>query len=226
MDYVMNELVVIEMKESRIEEEPVVVAAMEKKREQFMVDKLYQDLIDKQTTVEPGEIEAYYNDNLERFRRPEERRFAMVLTGDRQVVLEAYEKIKKGEPFDTIAARYSIPELSAEERRGSTFLTKGQQQDFDAVGFGLADVGDVSDPFETSRGWVILKLVERRPERIIAMEDATDEISRAIRVLKNEVRLNSLLEKWRSEIKVEIYEKNLAKAEIKERPTRKPVSLP
>jgi peptidyl-prolyl cis-trans isomerase C len=225
IDYVMNELVVIEMKESKIEEEPAVVVAMDKKREQFMVDKLYQDLIDKQTVVGPEEISAYYNDNIERFRRPEERRFGMILAGDKQTADEAYARVKKGEPFDTVAARYSIPELTAGERKGENFLTKGQQQELDAVGFSLANVGDVSEPFEISRGWAVLRLIERRPERIIAMEDATDEISRAIRVLKNEERLNSLLEKWRSEIKVEIYEKNLAKADIKGKPVKKPFSL-
>jgi parvulin-like peptidyl-prolyl isomerase len=221
MDYVMNELVVIEMKESKIEEEPSVVLALDKKREQFMVDKLYQDLIDKQTVVDPAEIETYYNDNLERFRRQEERRFAMILTGDNRTALEAYQKVKRGEPFDTVAARYSIPELSVGERRGDTFLTKGQRADLDEAGFALSGVGDVSEPFETPRGWAVLKLVERRPERIVAMSDAIEEISRAIRVLKNEERLNSLLEKWRSEIKVEIYEKNLEKADIQPRPEKK-----
>lgn len=220
IDYVMNELVVIEMKESKIEEEPTVVAALDKKREQFMVDKLYQDLIDKQTVVGPEELEAYYNDNLERFRRQEERRFGMILTGSRESAQEAYAKVKKGEPFDTVAVRYSIPELSAGDRRGENFLTKGQNREIDDAGFALVGVGDVTEPFEISRGWVVLKLLERRPERIVAMADAADEISRAVRVLKNEERLNSLLEKWRSEIKIEIYEKNLQKADIKEKPKR------
>jgi parvulin-like peptidyl-prolyl isomerase len=223
LDYVMNELVVIEMKESKIEEHPMVVAAMDKKREQFMVDKLYQDLIDAQTLVGPDELQAYYNDNLERFRRSEERRFAMILTGDRERAEEARARVLRGESFDDVSIRYSIPELSPKDRQGENFLARGQQQELDAVGFALQGVGVVSEPFETSRGWAVLKLVERRPERIIAMEDAADEISRAVKVLKNEERLNSLLEKWRSEIKVEIYEKNLEKANIEERGKRKPV---
>ncbi len=222
IDYVMNELIVIEMKESRIEEDPMVVRALNVKREQFMVDKLYQDLIDKQTEVAPGEISAYYNDNLERFRRPEERRLGMILTGDRDRATEAYEKVKGGEPFDTVSTRYSIPEVSPQERKGDQFVTQGQSPELDPVGFALKDVGEVSEPFATSRGWTILKLKERRPERIVTMEDATQEIAGAVKTLKNEERLNSLLEKWRSEIKVEINEDNLKKASIQAKPERKP----
>jgi peptidyl-prolyl cis-trans isomerase C len=222
MDYVMNELVPIEMKESRIEEDPVVVAGLNKKREQFMVDKLYQDLIERQTDVTPDEITSYYNDNLEKFRHPEERRLGMILTGDRQKAVEAFEKVKHGEPFDSVSVRYSIPELTPEERNGDSFLTKGQKPELDAVAFTLENVGDVSDPFETSRGWMILKLKERHPERIVSLDDAREEVGRAVKTLKNEERLNSLLEKWRAEIKVEIYENNLKKANIKEKPKKKP----
>jgi predicted RNase H-like nuclease len=67
---------------------------------------------------------------------------------------------------------------------------------------------------------MVLKLVERRPERIIELEDAMDDISRAVKAQKNEQRLNSLLEKWRSEIKIEINEDNLKKANVKDIPRK------
>jgi len=218
IEIVMNELVVIELKESRIEEDPQVVAALDKKREQFMVDKLYQDLVDRQTEVMPEETAEYYNNNREMFRRPEERRFAMILAGSLDAATEAYKKVKAGEPFDTVSAAYSIPDITREERLGSRAVVNGQNAEFDQVGFALERVGDMSEPFETSRGWMVLKLVERRPERIIELEDAMEDIRGAVKTLKNEERLNSLLEKWRSEIKIEIYEDNLKKANVKERP--------
>ncbi|MBP2680353.1 MAG: PpiC-type peptidyl-prolyl cis-trans isomerase [Candidatus Krumholzibacteriota bacterium] len=220
MDIVMNELVVIELKESRIEEDPQVVAAMDKKREQFMVDKLYQDLVDRQTEVLPEEAGEYYNNNREQFRRAEERRFAMILTGSLESATEALNKVKRGVPFDSVSNDYSIPDITREERLGSRAVANGQHPEFDQVGFSLEKVGEVSHPFETSRGWMILKLVERRPERIIELEDAMDDIRGAVKTLKNEQRLNSLLEKWRSEIKIEINENNLKKANVKDRPRK------
>ena len=220
MEIVMNELVVIELKESRIEEDPQVVFALDKKREQFMVDKLYQDLVDRQTEVLPEETAEFYNNNREMFRRPEERRFAMILAGSLEAATEAYKKVKTGEPFDTVSAAYSIPDITREERMGSRPVVNGQNAEFDQVGFALEKVGDVSEPFAASRGWMVLKLVERRPERIIELEDAMDDIRGAVKTLKNEQRLNSLLEKWRSEIKIDINEENLKKANVQERPRK------
>jgi peptidyl-prolyl cis-trans isomerase C len=220
MDIVMNELVVVELKESRIEEDPQVALALDKKREQFMVDKLYQDLVDRQTEVLPEEAAEYYNNNREMFRRPEERRFAMILAGSIESATEALGKVKTGVPFDSVSAEYSIPEITREERLGSKWVANGHNEDFDRVGFALERVGEISQPFETSRGWMVLKLVERRPERIVELEDAMEEIRGAVKTLKNEQRLNSLLEKWRSEMKIEVYENNLKKANVKERPKR------
>jgi peptidyl-prolyl cis-trans isomerase C len=214
MDIVMNELVVIELKESNVEQDPQIAAAFDKKREQFMVDKLYQDLVDRQTEVLPEETAEYYNNNRELFRRPEERRFAIILTGNAESATEAYKRVKAGAPFDSVSVEFSIPDLSAEDRMGSRAVTNGQNPDFDHIGFAMEKVGDVSEPFETSRGWMVIKLVERRPERIVALEDAMNEIRGAVKTLKNEQRLNSLLEKWRSEIKIEIYEDNLKKANV------------
>lgn len=217
MEIVMNELVAIEMRESRIEEEPDVKLALDKKREQFMVDKLYQDLVSKQTEVSPEEVAAYYNDNIERFRRPEERRFGMILSGDLHGAEEALKMVRSGVPFDSVAVMFSIPDLTEEERVGTNFYSRGQRAEIDEAGFALEKVGDVSEPFETSRGWMVLKLKERHPERVIASDDAASEIAQAVQTLKNEERLNSLLEKWRTEIKIEIHEDNLKKAQAQPR---------
>ncbi len=220
MEIVMNELVVIEMKESKVEEEPSIVFALSKKREQFMVDKLYQDLVDRQTDVSLAEMAEYYKNNTEMFRRPEERRFGIILTGTRGAAEEALAKIKTGEPFDTVSASYSIPDLTREERMGSRPVRSGQNPDYDYAGFALQNVGDMTEPIETPRGWMVLKLVERRPERIVDMQDAENDIRSVLKTLKNEERLNSLIEKWRSEIKIEIYENNLKKANVQERPRK------
>ncbi|UCG52619.1 MAG: peptidyl-prolyl cis-trans isomerase [Candidatus Latescibacterota bacterium] len=220
LDLVMNELVEDEMKASNIEEEPEVADMLRRKKEQFMVDKLFQDLVDKQTEVSPHEQDAYYQDNLERFRRPEQRRMGMILTNDRTTAMEAYNKVMAGERFERVSEEYSIEELTREERSGTDFVGKGQKPDYDEVAFGMENVGDVSQPFQTSRGWMVLKLIERRPESILPLSEARDEIRRALKQVKNEERLNSLLEKWRAEVEIKVYEKNLLKANIKERPKK------
>jgi parvulin-like peptidyl-prolyl isomerase len=216
LDIVMNELVAIEMKESKIEEEPVVAAMLQRKKEQFMVDKLFQDLIDKQTEVTMNEMDEYYRDNLEQFRRPEQRRVAMLVTDDRETALEAHGKIMAGDRFEQISAEYSIDAISRDERAGTKLVSKGQNPDFDDTAFALENVGDVSEPFQSSRGWMVIKLMERRPESVLPLSEARDDLRRGLKSIKNEERLNAMLEKWRAELEINVHEKNLMKANLDE----------
>ncbi|MEJ2722111.1 MAG: peptidyl-prolyl cis-trans isomerase [bacterium] len=206
LDIVMNELVAIEMEESNIENEPEEATMLQRKREQFMVDK--------QTEVGPEEMQEYYNDNLEQFRHPEQRRVAILLASDRDRAMEAYNKIMAGERFEKVSADYSVEELSRNERAGTQLVSKGQNPDFDDVAFALENVGDVSKPFQTSRGWMVVKLMERKPESVLPFDEAKEDIRRGLKSIKNEERLNALLDKWRGEVEIEVYDNNLMKANL------------
>ena len=67
---------------------------------------------------------------------------------------------------------------------------------------------------------MVVKLLERRPEKIMELEDATDSIRQSLKVVKNEARLKSLLDKWRTEIDIKIYDKVLLKANVQEKPMK------
>jgi parvulin-like peptidyl-prolyl isomerase len=219
LDIVMNELVEVEMASSGIENEPEVARMLQRKKEQLMVDKLYQDLIQNQTEVSYNEMEQYYYDNVERFRRSEERRFGAILTGDRTSATEAYKLIQEGHGFEVIQEQYTIddPEVTGKFRR---FLEKGNYPEVDEYGFTIGEVGGVTEPFASGSGWMILKLFEKRPERILSMSEAQADIERYLKTLRSEEKLNELLAKWRGEIKIQVYDKNLMKAELKRQKKR------
>jgi parvulin-like peptidyl-prolyl isomerase len=223
VDLVMNELIEEELQTSGIENNPQVKRMLDRKREQLMVDKLYQDLVNDQTQVPYNEVKNYYQDNLEQFRRPEERRFGVVLTGDRASAKEACDMLRSGEGFSAVRATYSIEDEQVYGGDEGKFFTKGETADIDDQGFVLTVCG-VSDPFETGRGWMVLKCLEKRPERIISINEAQAQITNYLKTIKNEERLNELLAKWREEYTVEIYDNNLKKVDPNLR-RQKPVSF-
>ncbi|MFQ5512529.1 MAG: peptidyl-prolyl cis-trans isomerase [Candidatus Krumholzibacteriia bacterium] len=220
VDIVMNELIALELEESGIENEPQVKRMLQRKQEQLMVDKLYQDLVDQQTDVGRAELDRYYNDNLEQFRQSEERRFGVILCGSRADAQTAHRRLSRGIPFEQVASQFNVEELSSEIQAEDRFLTKGEQPELDEHGFSLKNVGDYTEPFETSRGWLVLKLYERRPERILPLSEAQHDIRHYLKTLANEERLKELLLKWREEIPIAINEKNLKKAQLDQRPAR------
>lgn len=213
----MAELVVEEMERSDIENHPEMKKVLRAKQEELMVGRLYEDMINAQTVVNDKMIRTYYEDNREFFRVPEKRRFGIVLTGDIESAKKAYDEIKSGKRFRNVALAYSIDEQTRDKLAETDLLIEGEQPEIDRVGFALARVGDVSEPFETSRGWMILKLTEKTKAGMYSLDEARDQIRAALKQRENETRLNELLDKWKEELGVVIHEGNFKKIQVKER---------
>jgi parvulin-like peptidyl-prolyl isomerase len=214
---IMAELVPEEMERSNVEEHPEIKAAINAKREEMMINRLYDDMINKQTVVTEKMIRTYYQDNAEFFKVPEKRRFGVILTGDLDTAQKAYDEVKSGKRFRNVAMAYSIDEQSLENLAETMLMSQGEQPEIDRVGFELARVGNVSEPFETSRGWMVLKLLEKAESGTHTLEDARDSIDRALKQIENEKRLNELLDKWKEELGVVINEDNLKKIQVEDR---------
>ncbi len=75
-----------------------------------------------------------------------------------------YEKIEVGEDFADLANKYS-DDRNTGSRGGMTrwFGVGEQPPDFQEAAFGLKNIGDISEPVETSMGWYIFKLMGRKP---------------------------------------------------------------
>ncbi len=216
---VMNDLVMVEMEESGIENLPEIARILNRKREQLMVDKLYQDLVIGQTEVSFQEVDRYYNDNLEQFRRGEERRFGVVMTGDHDEARRVVQKIKAGKDFEEIFLEHSLHGPTKINGGDSGFIEKGSRPDF-GPGFELARVGGVTEPFETAEGWMVLKLFEKRPARILSVNEAQGDIQHFLRQQGNNERLDELIVKWKGEMSIKVYDDRLMKATLQREETR------
>ena len=215
--YIIKELMADAVARSDIENRPEVKAATKAKQEELMVSRLYEDMVNSQTVITNSMIANYYHDNREAFRVPEKRRFGVILTGDLESARAAYDQIKSGKRFHKVAMEYSIDEATLDNLAETDMLVEGRQPDLDEVGFSLARVGAVSKPFDTPKGWMILKLKEKTEATTIDMAQARDSIDRALRQEENEKRLNELLAKWREEVGLVIYEDNLSKIQVEPR---------
>jgi parvulin-like peptidyl-prolyl isomerase len=213
----MAEIVPEEMERSKIAEHPEVERILRAKQEELMINRMWDDMINQQTVVTEREIQQYYQDEKDFFEIPEKRRFGVILTGDLESAREAYNEIRNGKRFRTVAMAYSIDEVTRESLAETELLAEGEQPEMDRVGFELKRVGDVSEPFETSRGWMVLKLTEKQDGHKLSLAEAREKIRPALKQNKNEERLNELLEKWKEELGVEIHDDNISKIQVEER---------
>ncbi|MCL9806109.1 peptidylprolyl isomerase [Flavobacterium amniphilum] len=99
----------------------------------------------------------------------------------KNTIKEIYTKLKQGEKFESLAAQFSEDKNSGP--RGGVLPKFGSGQlsseEFENISFGLKNVGDYSEPFETQFGWHIIKLVEKHP--IQKLEDLERELENKIR---------------------------------------------
>lgn len=217
VERIMNEISADIVRKSGIENDPEVARTLKAKREEIMVNLLYNDVINKQTVVSKEEIKNYYEGNIESFHNPEKRKFGVILAGDVETAQQAYRELRGGQSFRTVMLSYSVDEESKANNGETPELARGEQPELDPVGFSLRAVGDVSEPFQTSRGWMVLKLVERIDEKYFSLEEAEGQIEGALKQEKNDARLDEMLTKWKEEVGVVIHEDNLAKTKIVER---------
>jgi parvulin-like peptidyl-prolyl isomerase len=214
---IMNEISVDVVRKSDIEKDPEVARTLRNKKEEFMVNLLYADAIDKQTVVTNEEIRNYYDGNLERFHSPEKRRFGLVLTGDIETAQLARRELNGGAPLRTVVMAYSVDDETKASGGETQEVARGAQGEISEVGFALNKIGDVSEPFQTSRGWVVLKLIERIDEKYFSLEESKGQVQAALKQKKNDELLEELLAKWKEDFGVVIHDDNLAKTKIVER---------
>ena len=192
---------------------PEIKQKLESRREQFLVYKLYQDQVKDRVSVTEREIEDYYNKHLDDFIKPERRDMSIVLVKNLQKAKEVVMKAKNGMDFARLVAEYS-EDPKAKENNGRTGLVmKGHYPDIDDAAFKLPE-GGISDPIQTPRGWVVVKVEKIERGQVPTLEEAAQSISKAIKSEKAERILQEKLKRWRKNYDIVIYEKNLKKAKL------------
>lgn len=199
----------------KILEVPSVAEALERKKEQFLVHKLYQDQIRDEVAVTERQVESYYNDNKENLRTPEKREFSVVLVQDNKTAQEVAIRAKGGQDFASLVREFSTDETKKENLGRTELVEKGHYPDLDDIAFALPNEGDISDPFKVSRGWAVVKVERIEHGKTPSLQEAYADIKKLLMEEKAELLLQSKLEKWREDYDIDIDDKNLDKVELK-----------
>ncbi len=199
----------------KILEVPSVAEALERKKEQFLVHKLYQDQIRDEVTITERQVESYYNDNKENLKTREKREFSVVLVKDNKTAQEVAVRARGGQDFSSLVREFSIDETKKENLGRTELVEKGNYPDFDDIVFALPNEGDISDPFKVSRGWAVVKVERIEPGKTPSLQEASSDIRKLMTEEKAELLLQSKLEKWREDYFIDIDDDNLAKVELK-----------
>ena len=114
-------------------------------------------------------------------------------------IQEIYQKLQQGEVFEELAKQFSDDKSTAPSGGRMNPFSSGQlsSEEFETVAFGLTKEQPLSKPFETSFGWHIAKLNEKKPIQAFEQikKDLENKVSRDERSRLIETSLTDKLRK-------------------------------
>jgi peptidyl-prolyl cis-trans isomerase C len=227
----INKQLATEAQKLGIDQDPVIARAMKRAAQAELARHTIEYLVDEKvkTSDFSALAEEIYLTNPDTYKAPLTSVVMQILVDSKSNSTEAakalgaeiVKKARSGEDFAKLVQQYSSDPFKSEDKgivevADSTQIAKGF---FDAAQ-GIAKVGDVTDLIETEYGMHVMKLIERKPARLLPFADVREQI------------INQLIQQNREKIRQEIVSNlrasspqydNVAFEELKVRYGRMPV---
>ena len=139
------------------------------------------------------DVQTYYTANKEKFIEPAKASISHILLEDQQKANELIEKIKGGEDFGDLAKQFSKDENTKEKegkietqvQEGSYVADIGAYEELNKKIFAAGPGIVLDEPFETEKGWEIVKVETITPERQKTLDEVSQQV---ISMLANQKR--------------------------------------
>ncbi len=172
-----------------LENDPKVVAALDKTRDSALVEIYLKETVVSQITFNRDEFTKYYNEHQDDFREPGKLQLRSIIIADKAGADSAYQLLKDGSDFDYVTDRFVTGDPRVMEKTDWTTLNAFPEEIRDNLD--SLQIGASSRPFPTSDGWIIFRLLDKKQGRLKSL----DEVELAIRQIMFQRQFNSLLDK-------------------------------
>jgi len=171
-----SKLLLLDARKNLLEREDEFRAQLARLKDSLLVNYATEKIIDATPAATDAEIEAFYNENPDKFAGDESVNASHILVDTEELALEIYAKIASGEiSFEEAAKLHSS--CPSKENGGSLGdFTRGQMvPEFDKAVFSMT-VGEITaTPVKTQFGYHLIKLNsknEAKPTPLAEVKDA------------------------------------------------------
>lgn len=196
-----NALVAAIDKTDRINSE-LIKAELNDIRSQLIIGKYFDDYLNDLVTDES--LENHYKVNIKDYQTRQVKVAHILLRvnkkmqdTERQAILttamEVHSKLQTGEGFGELAQRYSEDKVSAQREGSLGWIVEGAiDRELSAKAFSMAP-GEYSEPFLTSYGFHILKVLEEPQVRTKSFDSVKGEIRHQLKSQAKKAEIDRLL---------------------------------
>ncbi len=173
---------------------------LEDARARILQRALYEEEVKKRVKVSEDEVKKYYQEHKEEFKVPGKAKVRRIVVKDKKLAEEILKKIHNGEPFDSLAMKYSITPDAKKGGLLTGITSQARPKELATWAFKLKP-GEVSGVIPLSDGnYMILKVESMEPPRYKTL----DEVKMLI---MNRIKRQKERELW-EKFKKELYKKH------------------
>ena len=147
------------------------------------------------------EITQFYNDNSERFQKPEAVRASHILVDEFEKAKEIQDEIHQGLSFEEAAQKYSTcPSRQVGGDLGE-FERGKMVPEFEEAAFNLKE-GELSEPVKTQFGYHLIKLQYKNEARLRTIDEVREQIKQQVIRAKQEEKYFNTMEEFKNRYNV------------------------
>jgi parvulin-like peptidyl-prolyl isomerase len=200
---IRDQVVILEAYKEGLNNEVENDTAIQKQKEQVLLNELYKKEILNKSKVSEPEIKSFYE------KSKEEVHAWHILVETEAQAESIYQKLKEGADFAELAKEKSIDPQVRNNAGDLGFFGWGKMlPEFQEAAFKLKD-GEISRPVKTTYGWHIIKLVERREAKQPPFEEAKDMIRAQLERSKTQERIKEYFDELKKKVNFKLNEKAL-----------------
>lgn len=177
----------------------------EKDFENMMREQLrYEKLTDELRKDIKVDEEAYYKENKDQFKVPEQVKASHILVKDEAKAKEIIKKLEDGEDFAKLAKEYSEDPGSKEKGGDLGFFSADMMvPEFSKVAFSTEPGTFTKEPVKSQFGYHIIKVEEKKPAHEQTFEEVKDQINQQLTENQLREKFQEMMNKLKKEAKIE-----------------------
>lgn len=195
-------------------ENPDFKNLMEDYKSGIFIFKLQEDEVWNKIQLDSARLVQHYENTKTKYVWPDRVEYGEIYTSSDSLSKVYYDMLKKGEDFDSVAAKYT-ERPNYKEKAGRFELADVNITTLSAEANKLQNSGDISKPFAYGGGYSIFKLYKKDASRGKTFEEAKAEVSGSFQELEakrlEEAYINSLKVKYQPKMHYDALSKEAQK---------------
>ncbi|MCE9624592.1 MAG: peptidyl-prolyl cis-trans isomerase [Deltaproteobacteria bacterium] len=177
-------------------------AWLQLRRESFIVSKFLSGAGPEDHDVDQEAVKKYYDEHSDEFKIPETVHVRQIVTDTKEKAESILRRLRQGENFAKLARDLS---LSPDRSEGGDlgFIPRGSFPREFEVCFTM-NPGEISPIIPSLYGFHLFKVIEKAPGRTLDLTEVSQKIFLQLKQQSREKYMKTLLERLRSQAKIEI----------------------